>query len=83
MGGFDAGKVRELLSIPDGYEPVIVFAVGYAERPETLPDDLRKREEGPRSRKPLEAMVFTEEWGKPSRLVDAHSSLINDPRSKN
>ena len=83
MGGFDAGKVRELLSVPEGYEPVIVFAVGYAERPETLPDDLRKREEGPRSRKPLESMVFTEEWGKPSRLIDADHSLINGPRLKN
>ncbi|MBF8297030.1 MAG: Nitroreductase [Bacteroidetes bacterium] len=83
MGGFDAGKVRELLSIPEGYEPVVVFAVGYAERPETLPDDLRRREEEPRSRKPLETMVFTEGWGKASRLVDAHNSVINDPRSKN
>lgn len=83
MGGFDTAKVRELLSIPEGYEPVIVFAVGYAERPETLPDDLRRREEGPRSRKPLETMVFTEEWGKPSRLVDAQQALISDPLSKN
>jgi nitroreductase len=83
MGGFDAGKVRGLLSIPDGYTPVIVFAVGYAERPETLPNDLRKREEGPRSRKPLEAMVFTEEWGKASRLVNAQVTLTDDRPSKN
>ena len=83
MGGFDAGKAREFLSIPDGYEPVILFAVGYAERPETLPDDLRKREEGPRSRKPLETMVFTEEWGKPSRLVDVQNSMTNVSGSRN
>ncbi len=77
MGGFDASKAREVLAIPDGYEPVIAIAVGYAKRPETLPDDLRQREEAPRSRKPLEEFVFTEKWGKPSHHLDAHKAILN------
>jgi hypothetical protein len=48
-----------------------------------LPDDLRKREEAPRSRQPLESLVFTEEWGKPSRHVDTRSSLLENPHSTN
>jgi nitroreductase len=83
MGGFDAEKARELLTIPDGYEPVIAIAVGYAELPETLPDDLRRREEASRTRKPLEELVFTEEWGSPSHHVDAHKVLLNNISSTN
>jgi nitroreductase len=83
MGGFDAAKAVELLSIPQGYEPVIAIAVGYADRPDILPDDLRQREETPRSRKPLESFVFTDEWGKPSRHIDPQSLLLNNPASTN
>lgn len=83
MGGFDEIKATELLSIPKEYEPVIAIAVGYSARPEILPDDLRKREETPRSRQPLESLVFTEEWGKPSRHIDTRSSLLGNPHSTN
>jgi nitroreductase len=67
MGGFDEAKLAEQFPVPSGYEPVVVIAVGYPARAETLPDDLRKREEAPRSRKPLESFVFTDTWGEPSR----------------
>jgi nitroreductase len=76
MGGFDAEKARQRLSIPEGFEPVIMFAVGYPGEPESLPDDLRKREQAPRSRKPLQDFVYTEEWGKPSSHVKTQSSLL-------
>lgn len=78
MGGFDAEKARELLAIPDASEPVIAIAVGYPELPDALPEDLRRREEAPRTRKPLEELVFTEEWGKPSHYVDAQKILLNN-----
>lgn len=83
MGGFDAQKARDLLAIPDGYEPVIAIAVGYPEHPDTLPEDLRHREVTPRTRKPLEEIVFTEEWGKPSHHVDVHKILVNNLSSTN
>ena len=76
MGGFDADKARELLSIPEGFQPVIVFAVGYPSLPSTLPDDLRKREQAPRSRKLLQDFVYTEEWGKPSSHIQTQNSLL-------
>lgn len=76
MGGFDAEKIRQLLAIPEGFEPVIVFAFGYAGSPAMLPEDLRRREEAPRSRKPLESFVYTEEWEKPSHHVQLQSSLL-------
>ncbi|MCX6144513.1 MAG: nitroreductase family protein [Ignavibacteriales bacterium] len=79
MGGFDADKARQLLSIPEGFEPVIVFAVGYPDQPATLPDDLRKREQAPRSRKLLQDLVYTEEWGKPSYHIRTQNSLLTQP----
>lgn len=83
MGGFDSAKAVELLSIPKEYDPVIAIALGYPDRPEILPEDLRKREETPRSRQPLESLVFTEEWGKPSRHIDTQSSIFENPLSNN
>jgi hypothetical protein len=58
---------------------VIIFAVGYPDQPESLPEDLQKRELAPRSRKPLEHFVFTEEWGKPSPHVSAKDSFSTQP----
>jgi len=83
MGGFDEIKATELLSIPKEYEPVIAIAVGYSARPEILPEDLKKREETPRSRKPLESLVFTEEWGRPSHHIDTRFSLLKNSHSTN
>ncbi len=79
MGGFDAEKSRQLLSIPQGFEPVIMFAVGYADQPAALPDDLQKREQAPRSRKLLQEFVYTEEWGEPSSHLKTQSSLLTQP----
>jgi nitroreductase len=81
MGAFDADKARQLLSIPEGFEPVIVFAVGYPDQLTNLPDDLRKREQAPRSRKLLQNFVYTEEWGKPSSHIQTQSSLLTQPSS--
>lgn len=79
MGGFDSDKARTMLSIPEGFEPVIMFAVGYPGQPTTLPEDLQKREQAPRSRKKLHSFVFTEEWGKPSSHVQTQNSLFTQP----
>lgn len=62
MAGFDGAKARELLWIPDGYEPVAMIAIGYRGEPELLPEELREREIAPRVRKSLEEIVFGERW---------------------
>ena len=83
MGGFDPEKLRMSLSIPGGFEPVIVLAIGYPEQPDSLPEDLRHREQMPRVRKPLESLVFTDSWGVPSHHVDSKVSLFNTLPSTN
>jgi nitroreductase len=79
MGGFDPRKLKELYPTPEGFDPVVIFAVGYPDQPEILPEDLRKRELAPRSRKPLESFVFSDQWGKPSHHIDSNSLSQSQP----
>ena len=57
MGGYSQEKARELLGIPQGYEPVAMFVVGYAGDPGELPESIRKKSERPRERRPLDQTV--------------------------
>ncbi len=67
MAGYDAAKVRELLEIPDGYEPMTIVAIGYFGKVDDLPEELglRDDETAPRTRKPLTDFVFGERWNQP------------------
>jgi nitroreductase len=71
MAGYDVAKVRELLEIPDGYEPMTIVAIGYFGKIDDLPEELglRDDETAPRTRKPLTDFVFGERWNQP--LPDA------------
>ena len=53
MAGFDAGSARELLQIPDGYEPIAMIALGYL-------DDEQKTE---KPRLELSEITFRGKWG--------------------
>jgi len=59
MAGILPGKARQIFSIPEGYEAVAGYAIGYPGDQTTLPDQLRQRELESRSRKPLASFVFT------------------------
>ena len=63
MAGFHQDKARELFGIPEGWEPVSALAIGYPGDPETLPEQLRKTEMAPRTRKPLSEFVMSGKWG--------------------
>ena len=63
MAGFHQDKARELFAIPEGWEPVSTMAIGYPGDPESLPEQLRKPELAPRTRKPLSEFVMTGQWG--------------------
>lgn len=65
MAGFDAARAREVLGIPDGFEPVAMIAVGYRAEPESLPAKLAEREVAPRERRPLGAIAFGAGWETP------------------
>lgn len=58
MGGYSTDMARELLSIPEGFEPVAMFVIGYPGNPAELPEPLRQKAEGPRTRRPLDQTVF-------------------------
>jgi nitroreductase len=58
MGGYDHGTLRRNLNIPDNFELGVVMAVGFPGSPENLPDNLRIREQAPRSRKLRSAFVM-------------------------
>lgn len=55
-------KARELFDISDEFEPLTMFSIGYLGESTTLSDKLREREESPRSRKPLDEIVFHGDW---------------------
>ena len=64
MAGFDTERARATFNIPEGFEPVTAIAIGYLGNAEHLPDYLREREIGKRSRRPLTEIVFSEIWKK-------------------
>jgi hypothetical protein len=65
MAGFDRQQAAELFALPAGYDPLTVFAIGYAGDAALLPADLRERELEARSRKPLSDFVFDGAWYAP------------------
>jgi nitroreductase len=69
MAGIVPDKVRAAFGVPGGWEPVAAAAIGYFGDPDSLPEELRKRELAPSIRKPLRSFVFTGGWGKASPLL--------------
>ncbi len=75
MGGFDKSRVREVLHMPQEYEPVTVLAIGYLpEKDQASP--LLHRQIGERMRKPLDAFVFRGMWKKSFIEKTIHSSTF-------
>ena len=67
MAGFDPKVLAEEFSVPEDFEPVACWALGYLGDPETLPDQLKAMEVAPRERKGVQEFVF-DEWEKPASL---------------
>jgi nitroreductase len=63
MAGFSHDKARQTFGIPDGWDPVSAIAIGYPGDPQTLPEDFRKSEVAPRTRKPIREFVMSGSWG--------------------
>lgn len=68
MAGFDRGRARTELAIPDDYEVGAAAALGYLGSPDQLPDQQRQSELARRTRKPLNEIIFGTEFGKPLNL---------------
>jgi nitroreductase len=63
MAGFDPQKAKQVFAIPEAWEPIAAFAIGYPGDPASLPEKLRARELAPRTRKPISDFVMTGQWG--------------------
>lgn len=68
MAGIDQDKCRETYKIPAGFEAIVGLAVGYEGDASTLPEDLRKAEAAPRTRKALSETVFGGTFGAPAKF---------------
>jgi len=65
MVGFDPEKLRSAFKVPDDFESVACWALGYRGDPDDLSERLKQREIEPRQRKPLSDWVFSE-WDLPA-----------------
>lgn len=68
MAGILVDKAREVLAIPESYDPVAGLALGYPGDPGQLPEKLRQRELAPRERKTAESFVYNGRWGQKSAI---------------
>src|SRR6185312_10835149 len=71
MAGFNPDKAREIFHIPDDYDVTTAAAVGYLGDPNALPEKLKARELAARTRKPIEEIAFTSDWGHPAFTSDS------------
>ncbi len=71
MAGFSVEAARREFDIPAGWDPVTAVAIGYPGDPKALPDSLRQRELAPRTRKPLDAFVFSGRWGNIAPVISS------------
>ena len=65
MAGFDPAKSRQLLSLPEGYEPAAMMALGYLDDAGPAAGAPRQLDSTRRPRKPLDTLLFAGTWGKP------------------
>jgi nitroreductase len=71
MGGIHPDKAAEIYNVPEGYQVVVAIALGYRAAADVLPDDLAARErDATRSRQPLNALVFGDDFGTESDLFE-------------
>lgn len=63
MAGFDVEASKSELEIPDGFDPIAAFAIGYPGDTSKLSQTFRKSEENARKRKALGEFLFLGQWG--------------------
>jgi nitroreductase len=63
MAGYDAQMAREACAIPEGFDPVAAFVIGYPGPIERLDERNRGRETAPRTRRPVSQSAFQGRWG--------------------
>ena len=64
MAGWDEEKIRANFNIPDPYRVAALFSVGEPGKFEDLSEEMQAKASRPSVRKPLEEIVFWDEFGK-------------------
>lgn len=62
MSGFDQARANEALGVPADYEPGSMMAIGYYGGQDTISEDMKKREDSPRKRRPASESFFRGKW---------------------
>ena len=65
MGGFNADLSREKFNVPEQYALMAMVCVGHAADIATVTGEELAREVAPRTRKPLNALFFANDWNQP------------------
>lgn len=62
MAGFDQTNAKKELRIPEGFDPVVMLAIGYLGDVDSAPENLKRRQLAERKRKPINEFVFKNLW---------------------
>lgn len=65
MIGIEPSKAKKLYAIPDDYEVLTAFAIGYADTSEQNEDTYAERDNTKRSRKKMNELVYQKQWKQP------------------
>lgn len=65
MAGFDGQRMRQAVDMPEDFDPVAAFALGFPGDPALLDEFNARREAAPRSRRGQAESVFLGSWGHP------------------
>ncbi len=68
IGGFSKEKAVELFAIPEDHTPIAVMAIGHQAGPDILEPSFAEMEKAPRTRKSVEALVFSGQFGEAFRF---------------
>jgi nitroreductase len=69
MIGILPERAHEIYKIPEGFEVLTGFAIGYRGTSANLPDNLQIRDAERRPRKPISEFVFSGDWGNVSSIL--------------
>ena len=62
MIGIEPESAKRAYNIPNDYEVLTAFAIGYSDLSEKASDELCERDQTPRARRKISEFVFTEKW---------------------
>ena len=68
MIGIIPERARELYGVPQEFQALTALAIGYPGSVDNEPEELRKRDQATRTRKPLDELIFEGNWGQAAGL---------------